>query len=277
MMLASNLDEGVQRLRDLLRASGPLLVAFSGGADSALVLAAAVHVLGPDQVFAATSTSASMPRSELAAAREFAADLGVRHLSVETQELRRRDYRANTNQRCYFCKSELLDVLLEVARTHDCVNVATGTNADDARDTFRPGIKAADERSVLAPLRDAGLTKAQVREVSRRWGLRTWDKPAAPCLASRIAYGVPVDEARLGRVERGEIEVRALFEAHKRPLADLRVRDLGGRVRVEVDAAQVDWLADSRLLRTALDRAGFIGTPLDVAPFRSGALNLLPT
>ncbi|MFB7785205.1 ATP-dependent sacrificial sulfur transferase LarE [Streptomyces vinaceus] len=277
MTFASSWGEGAQRLRDLLRDSGPLLVAFSGGADSALVLAAAVRALGPDRVIAATSTSASMPRSELAAAREFAEQLGVRHLSVSTHELRSEDYRANTNRRCYFCKSELLDVLLDAAATHGCANVATGTNADDARDAFRPGIKAADERGVLAPLRDAGLTKAQVREISRHWGLRTWDKPAAPCLASRIAYGVPVDEARLGRVERGEIEVRALFEALERPLVDLRVRDLGGRVRVEVDTAQVDWLADSRRLRAALDRAGFVGTPLDVAPFRSGALNLLPT
>ena len=180
-------------------------VAFSGGADSAFLLAAAARVLGPDNVVAATAVSGSLPSAELAAARDFAAGLGVRHVTPDTHELEREGYAANAGDRCYFCKAELLDVVRPLAERHGHTHVATGTNADDAVAGFRPGIRAAAERGAVTPLRDAGLTKAQVRAASRRLGLPTWDKPAAACLSSRIAYGVddhpgPAGAGRPGRV-----------------------------------------------------------------------------
>ena len=134
----------------------------------------------------------------------------MRHLTPATHELDRDGYVANAGDRCYYCKSELVDVLTALAGCgRRGATVVTGTNADDARAGFRPGIRAAEERGALAPLRDAGLTKAQVREASRRWGLSTWDKPAAACLSSRVAYGVPVTRERLERIDRAELAVRA--------------------------------------------------------------------
>ncbi len=148
--------------------------------------------------------------------------------------MEREGYRANGGDRCFFCKAELIDVLTPLAEARGIGTVATGTNADDAVAGFRPGIRAADERGAVAPLRDAGLTKAQIREASHRWGLPTWDKPAAACLSSRVAYGVEVTPHRLARVERAEAAVRDLLAADG--LANLRVRDLGDRASVEVDA-----------------------------------------
>ncbi|MFF1442762.1 ATP-dependent sacrificial sulfur transferase LarE [Streptomyces sp. NPDC058295] len=258
-----------------LSGTGSLLVAFSGGADSALVLAMAVRALGPGRVVAATSVAPSMPQSELAPADAFAAELGVRHERLHTRELERADYRANGRDRCYFCKSELLDTLLRLADELGCRTVATGTNADDAVDPFRPGIRAANERGVVSPLRDAGFTKADVRETSRSWGLRTWDKPASPCLASRIAYGIPIDSARLGRVEAAEESVREALRALGMETRDLRVRDLGHHVRIELDPSLAQRLGRAAELRSAVDHAGFSGVPMDVSAFRSGALNLL--
>ena len=219
------LDLRLAALEADLRERGSVLVAYSGGADSALLLAAAVRALGPERVAAATGYSHSLPQSERDPARDFAESLGVEVLTPQTNEMEREGYRANGADRCYFCKAELIDVLGPIAAERGLAHVATGTNADDAVAGFRPGIRAADERGAVAPLRDAGLTKEQVRAASRRWGLPTWDKPAAACLSSRVAYGVEVTPYRLGRVERAEVAVRdALAEAG---LVNLRVRDLG--------------------------------------------------
>ena len=261
------------RLRDL----GSVLVAFSGGADSAFLLAAAVRALGPDNVAAATAVSGSLPAVELDDAAQFTGRLGVRHLLPLTAEMDRDGYRANAGDRCYFCKAELLDVLAPLAREHGLANVATGTNADDALAGFRPGIRAAAERSAVTPLLDAGLTKSQVRAASRRWELPTWDKPAAACLSSRVAFGVEITPARLARVERAESGVRAALAAAGIAVRDVRVRDLGDTARLEVDRAAVAEVAAVATVAAAVRDAGFAAVEVDPRGFRSGAMNeLLP-
>jgi pyridinium-3,5-biscarboxylic acid mononucleotide sulfurtransferase len=270
------------RLADLdrrLAELGSVVVAFSGGADSAFLLAAATRALGPYHVVAATAVSSSLPVAELEAARDFAAGLGVRHVTPQTYELALDGYRSNAGDRCYFCKAELLDVLRPVADSLAVAHVATGTNADDALAGFRPGMRAAAERGAVTPLQDAGLTKAQVRAASRQWGLVTWDKPAAACLSSRIAFGVEVTRDRLARVEHAEEALRRALAGAGPVVRDLRVRDLGEMARVEVDAELVtELLTTPELLRTVLGAvrsAGFDAVEVDPRGFRSGAMNEL--
>lgn len=251
---------------------GSVAVAYSGGADSALVLAAAVRALGADRVLAVTAVSESLPAAELAPAAALASSLGVRHLTPRTHELSSPGYRANGRDRCYFCKSTVLTTIRRVAAAHEVAVVATGTNADDAVDPFRPGIRAGDERGVRTPLRDLGLTKAAVRAISRGWGLPTAAKPATPCLASRVRYGLTITSHRLARIDRAETAVRALLSTADLRTTDLRVRDLGATVRVEVDEAVTAPVA-ALDLTAALAGAGFAGFPIEVRPFRSGSLN----
>jgi pyridinium-3,5-biscarboxylic acid mononucleotide sulfurtransferase len=269
--------ELVAKLADLdggLRALGSVLVAFSGGADSAFLLAAAVRALGPERVVAATAVSPSLAASELADAAAFARDLGVPHHAPHTDEMSREGYRANAGDRCYFCKSELLDVLHPLAAELTMAAVATGTNADDARAGFRPGIRAALERGAVSPLRDAGFSKAEVRTASRHWGLVTWDKPAAACLSSRIAYGIGITPARLARVDRAEVALRAALTSAGYQVRDLRVRDLGpDGARVEVDRELVPVLAGRPDLLDAVE--DFPAVRVDPRGFRSGSMNEL--
>ncbi len=267
------LDRRTVALEAALADLGSVLVAFSGGADSALVLAAAVRVLGADRVAAATASSDSLPAAELAAARSFADELGVRLLTPQTHEMEREGYRRNDGDRCYFCKAELLDVLAPLAASHGLAHVATGTNADDLVAGFRPGIRAAAERKALTPLADAGLSKGQVRALSRRWGLPTWDKPAAACLSSRIAFGLEVTPAGLARVERAEVAVRQVLAGAGLSSPDLRVRDLGGRASVEVDRAVVAQATVLPELVDAVVAAGFGAAEVDPLGFRSGSMN----
>jgi uncharacterized protein len=271
------LDQRLAALDDRLAELGRLVVAFSGGADSAFLLAAATRVLGAENVLAATAVSGSLPAAELDAARAFAAGLGVRHVTPATHELERAGYAANEGDRCYFCKAELLEVVSPVAIEHGFAHVATGTNADDALAGFRPGIRAAAERAAVTPLLDAGLTKAQVRTASRRLGLPTWDKPAAACLSSRIAFGVSITPGRLARVERAEVALRTALGAAGIDVRDVRVRDLGDTARIEVDAAAVPRIAASAPVLQAVRDAGFATVEVDPRGFRSGSMNdLLP-
>jgi uncharacterized protein len=270
---AAELAGKLAALDQQLRGLGAVCVAFSGGADSAFLLAAAVRSLGTAKVIAATAVSPSLPAHELDDAAAFAAELGVRHLTPRTDEMAREGYRRNAGDRCYFCKAELLDVVAPLAAEHGADVVATGTNADDAVAGFRPGIRAAAERGAVTPLRDAGLTKAEVRAASKAWGLRTWDKPAAACLSSRVAYGISIDNDRLARVGRAEVALRAALDRAGIVVRDLRVRDLGDRARVEVDADAVAALrARPEVLRAV---EGFDDVEVDPRGFRSGSMNEL--
>jgi uncharacterized protein len=260
-------------LVERLSAIGPLAVAYSGGADSALVLAAALRAHGPGQVVAITAVSESLASGELAAAVASAAGLGAQHLLVRTRELNRPGYRANGADRCYFCKSEVLDELARLAGDHGYRRLATGTNADDAVDPHRPGISAGREREVYTPLLDTALTKADVRAISRLWSLPTWNKPATPCLASRIRYGIEVTGARLARVDRAEAAVRALLTSAGITVTDLRVRDLGAVARVELPATDLPAARALPGLGEAIAVAGFSGARVEYAAFSSGGLN----
>ena len=272
----STLDDRLAALDAELAAVPGVLVAFSGGVDSGVVLAAAVRALGAERVVAATAVSPSLPAAERAGAADFGALLGVRHEFPRTDELSREGYRANAGDRCAFCKSELVDVLTPLAARLGIADVVTGTNADDLRAGFRPGIRAAAERGAWAPLARAGMTKDDVRAAARRWDLPLADKPAAACLASRIAYGVPVSAEGLARVEAAETSLRSVMTLAGLAVRDLRVRDLGGdTARVEVDAAFVGELTARPELLAAV--AGFEWVEIDPRGFRSGSMNeLLP-
>lgn len=263
-----------------LAGMGSVLVAFSGGVDSAFVVAAAARALPANRVLAATAVSASLATGERDRARDFCRDLGVAWEAVGTHEIDREGYRANAGDRCFHCKSELLDRLRPLAAERGLAFVATGTNADDVVAGFRPGIRAAAQRGARTPLLDAGLTKADIRGLSRAWDLPTWDKPAAACLSSRIAFGVEISPRGLARVDRAEQAVRQVLAAHRLPAQNLRVRDLGQDLaRVELDAGLLPRLvpAAREELTRALTGAGFATVEVDPRGFRSGSMNeLLP-
>jgi uncharacterized protein len=265
------LDGKLAALDARLRELGSVLVAFSGGADSAFLLAAAVRTLGAQRVTAATAVSPSLPASELGGARAFADGLGVAHRTPRTDELSRPEYAANGRDRCFHCKAELMSVLGPLAAEIGAAAVATGTNADDIRDRFRPGIRAARDAGAVTPLADVGLTKDEVRAASRAWGLVTADKPAAACLASRVAYGLQVTSHRLGRIERAERDLRRAMAAAGLAVRDLRVRDHGGRARVEVDSDLVGELTGRPDVLAAV--TGFASVEVDERGFRSGSMN----
>jgi uncharacterized protein len=258
----------------LLSALGRLescAVAFSGGVDSAVAAKAAAMALG-DAAVAVTGTSASLAAGELDAAEELARLIGIRHVIVATDELASPDYLKNAPDRCYHCKTELytqLDRLLPGLGVKAIVN---GANADDLGD-YRPGMQAAAEHRIHSPLAECGITKSEVRELAAMWGLPVWDKPATPCLSSRIAYGEEVTPERLAMIDKAEQFLR------ERGLANLRVRyHRGDLARIEVSLAELPRLCDSELrkeLTAELRRLGFKFVTLDLEGFRSGSLNQL--
>ena len=244
---------------------GAAVIAYSGGVDSA-VLAAEAHAVLGDRALAVTAVSPSLARHERAAAADLARGFGWNHIEVRTAELHRPEYLRNAPDRCYWCKTELFEVLAPIALERGAA-VCVGTNADDLSD-HRPGLRAAREQEVRAPLAEVALTKAEVRAVAGELGLPTADKPASPCLASRVAYGIEVTEERLDRIDRAEEVVRALG------VAELRVRDHGDLARIEVPPEHIDRvIAARRDIERALRELGYVYVTVDLAGFRSGAMN----
>jgi pyridinium-3,5-biscarboxylic acid mononucleotide sulfurtransferase len=209
-------------LLEALGRLGGLVVAFSGGVDSAVVLAAAVRALGPDAVLGAIADSPSLARAELGAAQRLAGQIGAELVVLRTDEHTDPGYRANAGDRCYFCKRTVLAAVRALAQRRGFAHVATGTHADDHRAAHRPGLRAASELGVCEPLAEVGATKQIVRLLAAHWGLTVWDKPSTPCLASRIAVGVPASVESLALVERAELAARHYLALHQVPVRDRR-------------------------------------------------------
>jgi len=245
-----------------------VIVALSGGADSAYLAWAAHRAIG-DYALSLTALSPSYSAHDRAVVEEFVRQLGVRHEFIETHEMDNPKYRANAADRCYFCKDELFTVLDVIARERSFAAVAYGVNADDTLD-FRPGHRAATEHRVLAPLLDAGLHKAEIRLLSRRAGLLTWDRPASACLASRLPYGTEVTPERLALVERGEAAMRDLG------FRQFRVRLHERLARVEIAPEEMPRAMSAEMaarIAAALKAAGFTYVALDLEGYRQGSLN----
>jgi pyridinium-3,5-biscarboxylic acid mononucleotide sulfurtransferase len=242
-------------------------IGYSGGVDSVFLARMALDTLGPARVLAVTGRSAAYPAVQHRTAVECARQLGIPHLEVTTQELDDPGYVANAPNRCYFCKDELWARLGRVAAERGLRTVVDGSNADDASD-HRPGAHAAREHGVRSPLQEAGLTKADIRLLSRRASLPTWDQPASPCLASRIAYGIQVTTERLAQVEHAEAALR------RQGLREFRVRHHGDVARIEVAPEEMGCAADAVAATVGdLRRLGFERVLLDVEGYRRGALN----
>ncbi|MGA2001801.1 MAG: ATP-dependent sacrificial sulfur transferase LarE [Terriglobales bacterium] len=266
----AKLDRKDAQLRAILAAHAGLIVAYSGGVDSAFLAWTAHEVLG-DRMRAVIADSASLARTHLEDALAFAREQRIPVEVVETRELENPDYARNDAARCFHCKDELFTVLERYREARGLETIAYGVNADDQGD-FRPGQQAAREHHVLAPLLEAGLTKAEIRELARRAALRIWDKPASACLSSRVEYGRPVTEEALSMIERGEDALRGMG------FRQFRVRHHGEIVRIEIAREELPRALNEKMAQeftSIFKKLGFKFVTLDLEGFRSGSMNQL--
>lgn len=268
-MPTETLQTKLAAMQASLRSLARVAVAYSGGVDSVFVLRVAVDTLGPDNVLAVTADNSSLPRRELRRAVELAESMKVRHLLVDPLEFENPDYLSNPTDRCYFCKSALYDRMAQVIGDYGITAIVNGSNADDLGD-YRPGHAAATERMIHSPCIEAGLTKADIRALSAQIGLPTAEKPAAPCLASRVPYGEAITPEKLRMIEQGENFL------HDLGIPECRVRHHGTLARIEVPPDAIERLTTPEW-RARLDAAfrkfGYQYVALDLRGFRTGSLN----
>ncbi len=263
-----------EKLKERITGSGKVLVAFSGGVDSTLLLKCAVDVLGKANVIAATALSETYPAWQREDASKIATSLGVKHLTFETEELNIHGFRENAPDRCYHCKKELYQKLIELSREAGCDTVFDGSNLDDTGD-YRPGLNALRELGIRSPLIEAALTKAQIREISKTLGLPTWNKPSFACLSSRFPYGDEITEEALTMVDRAETFLRELG------FRQLRVRHYDTLARIEVGKDELERVLSSEVrdrVTEAFKAIGYRYVCIDLEGYRTGSMNeVLPT
>jgi uncharacterized protein len=264
-----SLERKFEEMKTIIRSLERVAVAFSAGVDSTFVLKVAIDELGPENVTAVTGKSDSLAQAELAQTIELADLVGAEHVIVETDEFNNPDYLANPTNRCYFCKTTLYEHMGGFIKERDIKAVINGINADDSTD-WRPGIQAATEHNVRAPAAEAGLTKEDIRELSERLGLPTFDKPASPCLSSRVQYGESITPEKLRMIESCEAFL------HDMGIRECRVRHHNTLARIEVPPDQIDHLAQPEV-RARIDQhfrsVGYKYVTLDIRGFRSGSMN----